>query len=118
MYQYPNRFHLLYHVVLNMCVNFLTLKECRCVQSGLNDPWGRVAAISFGPRHVVLLVGRNKIVIDLGEAMERIKNFAAPANAIRHPGFNPPCVRSACCMDCRSYYRICNNWSITERSFI
>jgi hypothetical protein len=46
----------------------------------------RVAGITFGPRHVVLFIGRNKIVPTLDDAMQRVKNYAAPANAIRHPG--------------------------------
>jgi len=43
----------------------------------------RVGAIAFGPKHVVIVVGRNKLVSDLEEAMIRIKDYAAPANAIR-----------------------------------
>jgi L-lactate utilization protein LutB len=77
----------------------------------------RVAAITFGPKHVVITVGRNKIVPDLCDAMERIKNYAAPVNAIRHPGFKPPCMKTARCMNCRSPDRICNVWTITEKSF-
>lgn len=77
----------------------------------------RVAAVAFGPRHVVLTAGRNKIVPDLDAAVARIRNYAAPANAIRHPGFKTPCVRTSRCTDCKSPDRICNCWSITEKSF-
>lgn len=76
----------------------------------------RVAGIVFGPRHVVITVGRNKIVSDLDEAISRVKNYAAPANAARHR-FKTPCVKTACCMDCKSPDRICNTWSITEKSY-
>jgi hypothetical protein len=41
---------------------------------------------------VVLFLGRNKIVPTLDDAMQRIKNYAAPANAIRHPGLKTPCA--------------------------
>ena len=34
----------------------------------------RIAGIIFGPKHVIITVGRNKIVADVAEAMERIKN--------------------------------------------
>ena len=76
----------------------------------------RVAAITFGPRHVVIVAGRNKIVSDLDEAMKRVKNIAAPINAIRHR-IKTPCVKTAVCMDCKSPARICNTWTITEKSY-
>lgn len=77
----------------------------------------RVASITFGPKTVVLFIGRNKIVPTLDDAMARVKNFAAPANAIRHSGLKTPCVKTAVCMDCKSPDRICNTWCITEKSF-
>jgi L-lactate utilization protein LutC len=76
----------------------------------------RVGALAFGPKHVVVLVGRNKIVSDLETAMRRIKEYSAPANAMRL-NMNTPCVRTARCEDCRSPERICNTWTITEKSF-
>ena len=75
----------------------------------------RVGGITFGPKIVVIMVGRNKIVSNLGQAMNRIKNFAAPANAIRH-GKKTPCVKTSYCMDCKSPERICNIWTIHEKS--
>ena len=77
----------------------------------------RTGAITFGPRNVIILVGRNKIVSDLTAAMARIKSYAAPANAIRHPGLKTPCMKTAYCMDCKSPDRICNTWTITEKSY-
>ena len=76
----------------------------------------RVGAIAFGPKHVVIVVGRNKIVSDLEEAMVRIKNYVAPANAIRL-GMETPCVKTSVCEECKSADRICNTWTITEKSF-
>lgn len=77
----------------------------------------RIGGITFGPRHVVLVIGRNKIVPDLDSAMERIRNLAAPQNAIRHSGLKTPCQKTAVCMDCQSPDRICNAWSIIEKSY-
>ena len=77
----------------------------------------RVAGIIFGPKYVIITVGRNKIVAEVEEAMHRIKNFAAPLNAIRHPGFKTPCVKTSYCADCKSPDRICNVWTITEKSY-
>lgn len=80
------------------------------------DMWGnRVGALHFGPNHVVVLVGANKIVPDLDEAMWRIKDYAAPVNS-RALGKKTPCAKTAICMDCNSPDRICNVWTITEKS--
>jgi L-lactate utilization protein LutB len=81
------------------------------------DMYGnRVAAITFGPKNVVILVGRNKIVSDLNAAMSRIKDYAAPVNAMRLEK-KTPCAKSSYCEECKSPERICNSWTITEKSF-
>jgi L-lactate utilization protein LutB len=76
----------------------------------------RVAALTFGPRNVVVVAGRNKIVPDLESGMARIKNYAAPVNTKRL-NMKTPCVKTGRCMDCKSPERICNLWTITEKSF-
>ena len=43
----------------------------------------RVAAQIFGPKKVLLLVGKNKIVKDIDEGFKRIKEIAAPKNVER-----------------------------------
>jgi hypothetical protein len=76
----------------------------------------RACSINFGPKHVVILVGRNKIVSELDDAMYRIKNYAAPVNAMRLDK-KTPCVKTSYCEDCKSPDRICNVWTITEKSY-
>ena len=76
----------------------------------------RVGGITSGPIYVVIMVGPNKIVQNLDEAMKRIKNIAAPQNALRH-SIKTPCVKTSYCMDCKSPDRICNIWTIHEKSF-
>jgi len=76
----------------------------------------RIAGIAFGPRKVVLIIGKNKITKDLESAMERVKKIA-PKNAARHPDLNLPCQKTGKCMDCSSPNRICNSWLITEKSY-
>jgi len=76
----------------------------------------RVAALTFGPRNVIVLAGRNKIVRNVDEAITRIKTYASPANAMRL-NKKTPCVKTAQCQDCKSPERICNTWTITEKSF-
>ena len=76
----------------------------------------RIGALTFGPKWVILLVGRNKIVADLDEAMFRVKNYAAPVNSMRLDK-KTPCVETSYCQECKSPDRICNTWTITEKSF-
>jgi len=76
----------------------------------------RIAALTFGPRWVIIVVGRNKIVPDLEEAMFRVKNYVAPANSMRLDK-KTPCVKTSFCEECKSSDRICNTWTITEKSF-
>jgi len=76
----------------------------------------RIAALTFGPRFVVVLAGRNKIVPDLEAAWDRIKNYAAPVNSMRLEK-KTPCQAISFCQDCNSPDRICNTWTITEKAF-
>jgi hypothetical protein len=73
----------------------------------------RVAAMVFGPDNVVIVVGINKIVGSLSEAIHRTRNIASPMNAKR-AGFNPPCVELNKCVDCKSKERVCNSLVIIE----
>ncbi len=76
----------------------------------------RIAGLTFGPRHVIVLAGRNKLVADLEGAWERIKAYAAPINSMRLDK-KTPCASTGFCQDCKSPQRICNTWTITEKSF-
>lgn len=76
----------------------------------------RVAALTFGPKKVIVFVGRNKLVADLEAAEARIKEYAAPTNVMRL-GMETPCAKTGECQDCKSPQRICNHWAITEKCF-
>ena len=75
----------------------------------------RIAPIAFGPRKVVLVAGRNKIVRDTAEAYTRIREIAAPQNVARHEGFKTPCAMTGRCHDCNSPQRICNERLILHK---
>ncbi len=77
----------------------------------------RVAAMMWGPKNVLLIIGRNKICPDLESAMERVKHYAAPVNTMKL-GKKTPCVKTGVCHDCSSPDRICNYWTIIEKSFV
>ena len=75
----------------------------------------RVAAMIYGPSKVVLFVGRNKLCETLEVARDRCSNLASPINNMRL-GFSNPCVKTGRCMNCNSPQRICNYWTIIEKS--
>lgn len=79
----------------------------------------RVAAMLFGPKKVIIVVGINKIVEDVDSALRRIRDEAAPMNVKRHPDFDPlpPCGTTGICSDCSSPWRICNKTVIIERQY-
>ncbi len=66
----------------------------------------RVAAITFGPKNVLLVVGCNKLVKDMPAAEERVRQIAAPANVLR-VGSKTPCAVTGKCEACHSPGRIC-----------
>lgn len=67
----------------------------------------RCAAVTWGPRKIVLLAGVNKLVKDQEAGLWRARNVAAIANNIRLRKDNP-CVKAGRCLDCASPARICN----------
>lgn len=79
----------------------------------------RTAPMLFGPDKVIIVIGKNKIVGDFDEALQRISNKAAPLNVKRHPDFKPapPCAETGVCSDCSSPWRICNKTVIIERQY-
>lgn len=75
----------------------------------------RVSAIAQGPRHVIVIVGMNKVCPDVDTAMKRARNVAAPINAQRF-GLNTPCSKTGSCMNCKSPDTICCQFLITRFS--
>ena len=77
----------------------------------------RVAAMIFGPSKVILLVGMNKVVRTLDDALSRIKNHAAPLNSVR-VNVQTPCFHQGYCNDphCHPPNRICSQIVIHENS--
>jgi len=79
----------------------------------------RVAGTIFGPKKAIIVVGINKIVKNVDEALQRIRNVAAPLNAKRireERGWDLlPCVEVGRCVDCNAEKRICNITTIIEK---
>ena len=82
----------------------------------------RVSAMLFGPEHVIVVAGINKLVPNVRRAMERVKEEAAPPNSERLECDNP-CTKTGrcvgamsadhlCALGCGSEDRICCSYTI------
>lgn len=76
----------------------------------------RVAAITFGPKRVILVVGINKVAQNLDTAISRARSLAAPVNMMRFADLNTPCKHDGMCHDCKSPDSICNYIQIMRNS--
>lgn len=75
----------------------------------------RVAAIAYGPKNVIMIVGINKISKDEEAAMYRARNEAATINAQRFP-IDTPCKKNGSCVNCKSMDTICCQFLTTRFS--
>ena len=78
----------------------------------IDSTGNRVAAISFGPSKVYLVIGINKVAPDYESALFRARNIASPLNAKRLSRKTPCAVNADKCYDCKSPERICRNLSV------
>jgi L-lactate utilization protein LutB len=74
----------------------------------------RVAALTFGPLKTIVVVGVNKLVRDIDEALVRLEVYASPMNNKRL-GLPNPCVKAGVCMDCDGHTRICRVYQILRK---
>lgn len=100
------------------CDYFLT--SCNAVSEdgilvNIDGNGNRVAAIVFGPAHVIMVVGMNKVVKTEADALSRARNEAAPINAQRF-GLQTPCNQTGSCADCKSMDTICCQFLTTRFS--
>jgi len=68
----------------------------------------RVAAMTFGPRQVIIAAGMNKVVKSLDDAVTHARTVAAPRNSQRIQGLSAPCAQTGSCADCKSADSICS----------
>ncbi len=75
----------------------------------------RVAAMIFGPPKVIIIAGFNKIVKDVHQGIERIRNVATPMN-VKRAGGTTPCVVDVCDLEaCEPPSRHCHAITILEK---
>jgi L-lactate utilization protein LutB len=67
----------------------------------------RVAAITWGPKKVIFVIGVNKVAQTVEAALARARSTASPINAARFD-INTPCQVDGVCHNCNSPECICN----------
>ncbi len=107
----------IYHKALSADYYFMSSNAISVTGELVNiDGTGnRLAALVYGPSHVIILAGMNKVEPTVEAALARVKNTASPINAIRL-NRNTPCSISGVCSDCQSPDCICAQTVITRRS--
>ena len=96
---------------------FLTSSNAITIDGQLINKDGignRVAAMVFGPKKVIIVVGTNKITDNIEAGIQRIEKVAAPMNNKRLNTGNP-CVETGECVDCSSDRRSCNITTIIHK---
>ncbi|MGV2794686.1 lactate utilization protein, partial [Clostridium perfringens] len=83
----------------------------------IDSAGNRTAAITFGPKSVVAVVGMNKVCKTADDAVIRARTYAAPINAYRcscssspllHSPQKTPCLINGACGDCKTDDCICS----------
>ena len=67
----------------------------------------RVAAITWGPKKVIFVIGLNKVAQNVEAALARARSTASPINAARF-AIKTPCQTDGVCHNCNSPESICN----------
>ena len=104
----PGEFPTARRDVLLASTNAVTLDGKLVNTDGMGN---RVTGMIFGVKKVILLIGANKIVRDVEEAIDRIQHTISPYHA-KYIGLNTPCALTETCSDCDSPQRICNATAI------
>ncbi|MCI5623275.1 MULTISPECIES: lactate utilization protein [Anaerostipes] len=74
----------------------------------------RVASLIYGPKHIIMVIGMNKVVNNVEDGVARVRNFASPPNTIRL-GLETPCSLNGRCGDCYGDSCICSQIVVTRR---
>ena len=77
----------------------------------------RISALCYGPKKIIMIVGMNKVVKNLDDAIMRARTVAAPINAKRVSNYfevDTPCTKTGSCADCKSETSICSQILITR----
>ena len=101
----------------SVCDVFLTGSNALTVDGKIVNVDGngnRVAGMVWGHPICILVLGRNKIVAGLDEALDRVKNVISPEH-LRRKGAPSPCTHTGHCHDCVGPTKVCAVTTIIER---
>lgn len=107
----------IYAKIVN-CDYFLMSTNAITLDGELINVDGRANRISFlcyGPSHVLIVAGMNKVVSDVESGIKRVHDIASPANTVRL-NKNTPCAKTGRCADCLSDDCICAQTLVTRLS--
>lgn len=115
----PEEIDAVYHSALSADVYFMSSNAVTLDGKLVNiDGRGnRLAALIYGPRKVVVIVGMNKVVKDTETAFSRIHNLASPMNA-RRLDKKTPCAETGWCADCHCVESICCSEVVIRHSAV
>ena len=74
----------------------------------------RVAALAYGPKQVLVIVGMNKIVPNLDAAVARARSTASAININRFAGATTPCYVTGMCANCKGQNTVCRQLVLTR----
>ena len=77
------------------------------VRVNIDGNGNRVAAITWGPKRVIFIIGINKVAQTVEAALQRARSTASPINAARFD-IQTPCQVDGVCHNCNSSDCICN----------
>ena len=93
-----------------LCDTFL-MGANAAVQDGqlinIDGNGNRVAALAYGPKQVLVIVGMNKLEPTLETAFARARSTASAININRFAGSQTPCYVTGMCGDCKSQSTVC-----------
>lgn len=78
----------------------------------------RVGAIIYGPKKIILVIGKNKIYKDFDEAWDNLKNVTC----VKHAHNGSACEKAGRCVDCDNEKRMCKitsilDWALPDREY-
>jgi L-lactate utilization protein LutB len=86
--------------------SFNAVSEDGCLFN-IDGGGNRVAAIAYGPKSVLAVVGMNKVARTREEAALRARSLAAPTNVARLRLERTGCAKTGSCSDCKGEECIC-----------
>ncbi len=100
-----------------LCCDTFLMSSNAITQDGelfnIDGMGNRLAALIFGPKSVIIIAGMNKVVKTMNDAYSRVRNYAAPVNALRFCT-ETPCSINGKCGDCLSPQTICSQFVETR----